>query len=264
MALGGSRGHACACADGPALLPTTMCPACLLRAQANFVRETFPELSDEAPLSPDQSGRFPTKSGMIGAITALAEQLGKSIKTHSGAPSWDGHAMRRGGAQYLAAAGVDIWRIQALARHSSAAVLLYIEKAHVPTLKSISIEAASGRQQHALTIEVARLKELLCERLRARPRQETTISQSTSPDNIKVKWICMQKQNGKAHTKSRTSPGTAMCKWPWAQAAKVIHCKDPFGPQDDYRLKCVKCTDGDSDDSSVNSTDEDAPKQAVQ
>jgi hypothetical protein len=192
--------------------------------------------------------------------------LGKPMKSHSGAPSWGGHAMRRGGAQYLAAAGVDIWRIQALARHSSAAVLLYIEKAHVPTLKSISIEAASGRQQHALTTEVEKLKELLNSYLRGQEQRFTSKSPA-SPDNNPSKWICVKSQNGRIHTKDRTSPGTAMCKWAWAQAPKVIHCNDPFGPQDDYRPKCLKCTraeNGESDDSSVNSGDEDAPAHAIQ
>ena len=44
--------------------------------------------------------------------------------------------MRRSGSQFLARANVDIWRIQAWARHSSAAILLYIEDAHLPSLET--------------------------------------------------------------------------------------------------------------------------------
>jgi hypothetical protein len=77
--------------------------------------------------------------------------------------------MRRGGAQYLAAAGVDIWRIQALARHSTAAILLYIGKAHVPTLSSIASEAAAGRKHSALAEEVALLRQMLNESASKQP-----------------------------------------------------------------------------------------------
>jgi hypothetical protein len=201
MALGESRGHGCACenrTDGPALMPTRMCPACLLKAQIKFVKEEFPGLGQDAPLFPGISGNFPSKAGVISTITALAGQLGKKEKTHSGAPCWGGHAMRRGGAQYLAAAGVDVWRIQALARHSSAAILAYIEKAHVPTLKSISVEAASGRQQHALATEVAKLKELICKSLRVKETNET-VRPYHSQDNVNAKWICTEKAGGKIH-----------------------------------------------------------------
>ena len=178
---------------------------------------------------------------MVNTIAALAAQLGKPAKSHSGAPCWGGHAMRRGGAQYLAAAGVDIWRIQALARHSSAAVLLYIEKAHVPTLKSISVGAASGRKGHALAVEVAKLKDLLGKHLRPQAVQTDTITQ-TSLDETNSKWICVNKQGSKVHTKSKTYPGKSLCEWPWALAPNVIQCNDQFGPPNDYRRTCIKCT----------------------
>jgi hypothetical protein len=261
MALGESRGHGCACEnrkDGPALIPTRMCPACLLKAQVNFVKDEFPGLGEDAPLFPGISGEFPSKAGVVSTIAALAGQLGKREKTHSGAPCWGGHAMRRGGAQYLAAAGVDVWRIQALARHSSAAVLAYIEKAHVPTLKSISVEAASGRQQHALTVEVAKLKELICKSLRVKDTKETILAYN-SQENVNAKWICTEKSGGKIHTKSKSSPGITLCKWPWARTSRTTHCEDAFGPPNDYRPTCVKCSraeKNESDDSSVNSTDE--------
>jgi hypothetical protein len=261
MALGESRGHGCACenrTDGPALMPTRMCPACLLKAQLKFVREEFPGLGQDAPLFPGSSGKFPTKAGVINTISALAGQLGKKEKTHSGAPCWGGHAMRRGGAQYLAAAGVDVWRIQALARHSSAAILAYIEKAHVPTLKSISVEAASGRQQHALATEVAKLKELICKGLRVKEPSET-VKPYNSLDNLNANWICTEKAGGKIHTKSKSSPGSTLCKWRWARTPRTTHCEDAFGPPNDYRPTCMKCTRAEKnepDDSSINSTDE--------
>ena len=133
-----------------------------------------------------------------------------------------------------------------------------IEKAHVPTLKSISIETASGRQQHALATEVAKLKELLCKSLQVANKGADAL-QTVSPDISEAKYMCMQRQESKIHMKSRTRPGTAVCKWLWALALQAIHCEDPFGPPNDYRLTCMKCTRAtkeQSDDSSVNSTGE--------
>jgi integrase len=89
-----------------------------------------PRMRKRRATIPRNLGGFPSKTGVIRTITALAGQLGMQEKTHSGAHCLGGHAMRRGGAQYLAAAGVDVWRLQALARHSSSAILASIEKKH--------------------------------------------------------------------------------------------------------------------------------------
>eukprot|EP00969_Alexandrium_andersonii_P303556 13419753-Alexandrium_andersonii.AAC.1 len=48
-----------------------------------------------------------------------AGHLALPISTAPGAYRWGGHALRCGGAQFFGAAGVDVWRIQALARHRS-------------------------------------------------------------------------------------------------------------------------------------------------
>jgi integrase len=73
-----------------------------------------------------------------------ARQLRLPLKSPTGAPAWGGHALRRGGAQHLAASGVDIWRIQALARHSSDAILRYLDGVHTRNLGNTA-DAALGR-----------------------------------------------------------------------------------------------------------------------
>jgi hypothetical protein len=65
--------------------------------------------------------------------------------TPDGRPVWGGDSLRRGGAQYLATSGVDVWRIQALARHSSSAIIGYIESLHAQQLGNLAAEATLGR-----------------------------------------------------------------------------------------------------------------------
>ena len=92
-------------------------------------------------------------------IEEAASRVGLKKTRHNGAKAFGGHTLRRRGAQYPAGAGVDIWRIQALARHSSCAILGYIENAHVPALRNIASLAAQGESYAALAKEVAELKE---------------------------------------------------------------------------------------------------------
>ena len=95
---------------------------------------------------------------MVLTITQAATALGLPVTTVSGSPAWGGHAMRRGGAQYLGAAGVDIWRIQALARHSSSAILIYLGNSVSASLGNIAAEAAAGRSLASVQDELCFLK----------------------------------------------------------------------------------------------------------
>ena len=49
---------------------------------------------------------MPTKKAFVATVVAAAQKLGLPLRNAQGAPEWGGHAMRRGGAQHLAAAGV--------------------------------------------------------------------------------------------------------------------------------------------------------------
>eukprot|EP00969_Alexandrium_andersonii_P045421 1994283-Alexandrium_andersonii.AAC.1 len=72
--------------------------------------------------------------------------------------SGGGHVLRRGGAQFLGAAGVDIWRILALARHSSAAILCYLQDSHVASLSNMALEATLQRDLSQLRAEVMAMR----------------------------------------------------------------------------------------------------------
>eukprot|EP00969_Alexandrium_andersonii_P055924 2464859-Alexandrium_andersonii.AAC.1 len=84
--------------------------------------------------------------------------LSLPLTTASGASRWGGHALRRGGAQFFGAAGVDIWRIQALARHSSGAILGYLQDSHLATLSNVALEAVLQRDLAQLRADVTALR----------------------------------------------------------------------------------------------------------
>ena len=94
---------------------------------------------------------------MVVTIESAASKLGLVI-TVDNKPVFGGHSLRRGGAQHLARSGVDIWRIQALARHSSSAILLYLHGVQAESLGNIAAEALLGRSLHNVREELEGLR----------------------------------------------------------------------------------------------------------
>ena len=95
---------------------------------------------------------------MVESFEYAARRIGLPVNSDNGAKAWGGHAARRGGAQFLARSGVEVWRIQALARHSSDAILLYIESTHVDSCSGIASEAVLQRSLDQLREEVSLLR----------------------------------------------------------------------------------------------------------
>ena len=130
--------------------------------------------------------------------------------------------MRRGGAQFLARSGVEVWRIQALARHSSSAILAYIADSHVASLGSIAAEAASGRSLEAVRQELAALQKLVLDgKAQAASLQEFTAPGSTGiqipisteqalapepppPPRAATSYILSHRRYGKLHIATRS------------------------------------------------------------
>ena len=70
----------------------------------------------------------------------------------------------------LAACGVELWRVQAMARHSSNAIALYVGQAHLPSLQNIAAEAGlhralegTRRELHTLSAEVSKVRGIVAE-----------------------------------------------------------------------------------------------------
>ncbi len=192
--------------------------------------------------------------------------------------------MRRGGAQYLARSGVEVWRIQALARHSTGVILTYIENAHIGTLTSIAQEAAAGR-----TIEVVRSELLAMQAEVARGRTQrdelrTQVQQLLAPlpntPAIEVpveilafpalapppgpqeacpeaKYILGLRSQGRLHRRHRSTLGLTMCGWAWARCGAAAPAADRLGAQ-----PCAMCFPDSIGESSDNSTASSASLQS--
>ena len=94
----------------------------------------------EDPLFPDVLGTFVSKYSAVTTLEQAAVRIGLPIL----APVGGCHALRRGGPSSRDA-GVEVWPIQALARHPSDVILAYIEGSHVQALINIAAEASLGR-----------------------------------------------------------------------------------------------------------------------
>jgi len=103
------------------------------------------------------SGEYPTKQSVVATIEHAATLLGLPLTNAAGSKRWGGHALRRGGAQYLAKAGVEVWRIQALCRHSSDAIKHYLDDALNEGLSDIAQAAAAGRSLQSVRSELRSL-----------------------------------------------------------------------------------------------------------
>ena len=83
------------------------------------------------------------KAAAVETIRHAAQLLDLSLTTTAGAPAWGGHALRRGGAEYLASVNIDVWKSKALARHSSDEIARYVGKALHLSLGSLARECAA-------------------------------------------------------------------------------------------------------------------------
>ena len=131
-----------ACPGAGSMVHPSLCPVCTMRTHVRQIRQRFAGIPD-VPLFPTATGKPPTKEAMVHSIAAHASLLKKSVVTRSGAAQWGGHAWRRGGVHWFAAAGVSTVDIQLHARHSSNAILGYLEGANLASLRSMFARAHS-------------------------------------------------------------------------------------------------------------------------
>ena len=270
-ALGVTRTHRCACgrrSGDPGVMNHAVCPACQLIEQVAEVRKRFGP-DPALPLFPTEAGTFVTKGAMIESIKAAARELGLPLVGHAGAELWGGHAWRRGGAQGLARAGVEVWRIQALARHSSAAILAYVEGAHVSAMTGIAAEAALGRSLAAVREELAMLTarvaegrtmveevlesadaraslvplaiaDVLQEPLPAPP--PAVCAQEAAVPRTAASYVVSLRRGGKVHTVDPAAGRASLCGWNFRLTTEFEVSACPRGPPRAAGApKCAKC-----------------------
>jgi hypothetical protein len=195
-----------------------------MRDQVAFARE---QTAHPHPLFPAPDQRCPSKSAVIATIVEAAKRLRLPLRSTTGAPAWGGHALRRGGAQHLAASGIDVWRAQALARHSSDAILRYLDGMHARNLGNITADAALGRSVAQLRSQVKAIQASV--KRKDAPRHTV----SAQPN---LQYIVSFDSKGRTHLVHPRSSSRTMCNWSWdaskAQLAEVA------GPA----RMCIKCT----------------------
>ncbi len=279
-ALGTARMHGCACgrkATVAAKLPPELCPSCQLAAQHAMVVAWLGE-RDTAPLWPDDQGSFCTKKAMIDTIVAAAKLLNLRIKTPAGAEAWGGHAFRRGGAQYLAQQGIDVWRIQALARHSSNAIMGYLDEANLSSLKGLSTDVALGKSIDAVRTELAVLAaEARADKL---ARMVQPPAGACSPAHIAVvtaadeivpedrpladgheKFVVNTLPDGKLHIIHPQCAGMTYCRWQWKASKHALPAHSPvgFAPCMRCQSRQLRCSDRTADPEPSSSSGESEP-----
>ena len=274
-AIGVCRSHKCACgrrSSDPAVLSEVMCPACSIIDQVDWVKAEF-GVSPDLPLFPTASGDFTTKIKMVEHIKAGAGLLGLPLLGHAGAELWGGHAWRRGGAIWLAQAGVEIWRIQALARHSSCAILRYVEGAHVLAMSGIAAEAAVGRSLVAVRAELEALRAQLPddrgprdELLKPEPGGNALVplaiedvaqppppppSGAPGPSGgapaTRLSYVSSTRRGGRVHTVDAGHGGLTLCGWLFQFTTHFVVSTSTKGPPHlPGTPRCARCARGEA------------------
>ena len=131
MGLGIKLQWGCLCNTGVECVP---CPVHLMKDHLAYLRGRFGDTAQDMPLFPDALGRVCSKQSIVDSICQLAVDAGLPVSDALGRPLFGGHSMRISGARWLASFGVEIRKIQVLARWDSDVVLHYIKTAPMASI----------------------------------------------------------------------------------------------------------------------------------
>ena len=155
MALGTVRSWGCVCTSGKAV----PCPVHAVIAQLALLESRFgvPRIREGAlPLFPSATGGFVEKRHVVSSIEHVAAALFEPLVDERGVRRFGGHSLRVTGARTLAALGVDLVRIQLMARWSSDVVLRYVAEAPLATMTAAyraGVAAQSVREMSAAEVQ---------------------------------------------------------------------------------------------------------------
>ena len=113
----------CLCAGDP----TKPCAYCALAEQIDYLHAEFGDHISDMPVFPGSDGTTLTKNTVVTLWRELGVAAGLSVEKEGRAVA--GHSARVGGAQFLAAIGLDLYLIQLLARWESAIIMRYVTEA---------------------------------------------------------------------------------------------------------------------------------------
>jgi hypothetical protein len=161
QAEGCTRTHTCTCSS----TAQSLCPYHVALKQVTLRLEQSQGAGNNTPMFPSaERGQDPTfrerqtKAGFIAGIHTICKALSVPIQASNGAVLVTGHVCRATGAVFLAASGVDLWRIQLLGRWGSEAIKLYIRDAPLQAMSSIALEAFMRRDIADVIEELRHIK----------------------------------------------------------------------------------------------------------
>jgi hypothetical protein len=136
MALGITLHWGCICSGAPGTAaPRKPCPYHALLNQAALVKLQFPDVPfDDLPVFPTEDGEQITKANAVETIIALARLCGEPAVDADGVSRFGGHSWRTSGAQLLAGIGLELTKIEILARWISPMLRRYARQAPLNTL----------------------------------------------------------------------------------------------------------------------------------
>ena len=150
-ALGAKVSWGCTCGSGDRI-----CAYHAIREQLEFIRGKFREPHDDLPLFPSLDGRFVDEAAMTETVRYFATQLGEELTNPDGSQRFTGHAFRVSGARTLSALGIELYKIEILARWRSPMVLHYAQQA---PLDSITKDLNSALQKSTMAEVLQGLKD---------------------------------------------------------------------------------------------------------
>jgi hypothetical protein len=217
-ALGVTRSHKCACGSvpgAPCVIPTSLCPHCTVKEHLDLLASSG-RAAPDAPFFPTQLGQPASKLGVVRTIVSLMHRLGLPSHSASGAPLWGGHSMRIGGVQYLGRSGVEVARIQALARHSSNAIHGYLQDTHAKAISNMAAEAGFSRSLASLQRELQSLQTQL--------NADKPLPPASIPA-ISTRSVWNPGAHSKLHYLRPTERSLTLCGWKWQHCQTVL--QDP-------------------------------------
>ena len=133
---------------------------------------------DDLPLFPDHHGRVVTKADMITTIENLAKVLGEDLVNDNGSKRFGGHTPRVTGARYWASIGLEMFKIQILARWGSPVILRYVAEA---PLQSITMDVQKRMSVRTVWSAISELDKTLSD-LQVKAAEEGSVqSRETNP-----------------------------------------------------------------------------------
>ena len=219
----------------------------LVRRANNIWQRNF----DTLPLFPNSSGEFVNKKAMVETFCEAARRLHLPLQTHSGATAFSGHSLRMGGIQFLGAQGVELWRIQALARHSSSATLRYLGNSHVNARPDVSSDAATRASIESMRDSLKNLSaEVQALKLKAPPGSTaatvvTHLAEVCPPAAAfpaGSKFVACKRRNAKLHIIDRSSEGWSLCDWAFTCSTSINFYESELSAPGHLKLcpECVK------------------------